>query len=786
MRFALIALVACLCTVQSAKINVNFANLLADSTIPAVDPSDDTQVVINPQQDADGVAVNFAYMLNGVDCVSAPPLVSCHTENAYSFEQTQPDPYVSTMPGLCRWSAEPGRAAACVRPAGNLDVSIEVRNTGLNSWNRRDITLQLGGEESFTFPYWKKSTLYLSEDVGSGEVGTFHGVLKAPSVPGVFSLSWQGVSSCGRFGNITGTVEVTCSDGIYCNGMERFIGGRCQAAPFEQCDDRTNCTRDICDEEAQFCSHELLQGPGCVKCNTGEPCTPYCAPDQECGYDGCGGTCGVGADCAAGKACSGEGICIQPTNVGSCGNPIPLVESGTPLLGHHVLHIDTSLGVDEVTPTCNKASTAGELIFRFTVPAGRPLGIDVRMFNHSTLQDTVLELRQDTCQDKRSSDVPFVETGAGQNVWCSDDATPPGDTGSRIATLLQPGTYYLIADAYSVENVGPCTIDVTFVDNYVPQCLSRFCGDDGHGGSCGACDDDQICSEHKRCIAAECPEDVRCLVEIENDDGNGTITTDSYQAECGYDRCDRGGHCGPMDGKCPEGLFCVQDTGKCEEMPVCNHLVPTCSNCGDDEFCGSDCACHKAEDRWADLTIDKKLLNESILWDYRTFDNVSCAIVEQCVDGIGERRLVKFGVAVANIGNAALQMPNPHERPDEFVFATCHNHYHYNGFATYRLIQNGVVVRKGHKQAYCLEDSIQYDGQVGPDVPCRGSTECEAPGLSQGWFDTYGNDLDCQWIDITGVPSGTYTLRVDINTARQMQESSYENNSAEIQIFIAP
>ena len=36
--------------------------------------------------------------------------------------------------------------------------------------------------------------------------------------------------------------------------------------------------------------------------------------------------------------------------------------------------------------------------------------------------------------------------------------------------------------------------------------------------------------------------------------------------------------------------------------------------------------------------------------------------------------------------------------------------------------------------------------------------------ISPGWSDLYGNGLDCQWIDITGVPEGDYIVRVSINT----------------------
>ena len=46
------------------------------------------------------------------------------------------------------------------------------------------------------------------------------------------------------------------------------------------------------------------------------------------------------------------------------------------------------------------------------------------------------------------------------------------------------------------------------------------------------------------------------------------------------------------------------------------------------------------------------------------------------------------------------------------------------------------------------------------------------------------SDLDCQWIDITGLEAGEYVLRVEINQYRQIAESSFDNNVAVIKIAI--
>src|SRR4029079_12468434 len=130
--------------------------------------------------------------------------------------------------------------------------------------------------------------------------------------------------------------------------------------------------------------------------------------------------------------------------------------------------------------------------------------------------------------------------------------------------------------------------------------------------------------------------------------------------------------------------------------------------CGDAEFCGSDCACHAAADPLPDLVINAQRLSDEILFDYVNATATSCSVGENCVGGLGDRRVMRFSVEAINQGQATLTVPPPDQRPDLFVFSTCHGHYHFGGFASYELLDTqGHVLALGRKQAYCMEDTIQ-------------------------------------------------------------------------------
>lgn len=91
------------------------------------------------------------------------------------------------------------------------------------------------------------------------------------------------------------------------------------------------------------------------------------------------------------------------------------------------------------------------------------------------------------------------------------------------------------------------------------------------------------------------------------------------------------------------------------------------------------------------------------------FPASSCALIEGCVEGPGLRRLLRFTSSALNQGNADFMPPEPKTRPDLFEYGTCHGHYHYKDFASYRLLgADGETVKiRGRKAAYCMEDTVR-------------------------------------------------------------------------------
>ncbi len=193
-----------------------------------------------------------------------------------------------------------------------------------------------------------------------------------------------------------------------------------------------------------------------------------------------------------------------------------------------------------------------------------------------------------------------------------------------------------------------------------------------------------------------------------------------------------------------------------------------------------------------DITIDSDILSGNAQLARMYFPPDSCEIAEACVEAPGWRTLLMFTTFTPNIGTADLNLGSnmlpDGGTNDNFEYSSCHMHYHFQGYAEYSLLNtDGSVAAVGHKQSFCVEDLEQID--TSPDIrttPRFGNCGFAGSeqGIQRGWADDYYPDLPCQWIDVTDVPPGDYTLRVAINYEQRIPELNYDNDVAEVPFTI--
>jgi len=188
--------------------------------------------------------------------------------------------------------------------------------------------------------------------------------------------------------------------------------------------------------------------------------------------------------------------------------------------------------------------------------------------------------------------------------------------------------------------------------------------------------------------------------------------------------------------------------------------------------------------RWAqattplpDLSIVASAVSAQITTE--TFASSSCAVMEGLIPA-GTRTLIRFNTQTENSGTADLYFGDPANNP-LFVWAPCHAHYHFNNYMSYRLRDaNGNIAAIGLKVGFCILDVFRWS----PSAPADAHYTCSNQGIQPGWGDLYDSTVDGQWIDITGLPAGNYTMELEANPQGIIQEANYDNNIATVPIAL--
>ena len=129
-----------------------------------------------------------------------------------------------------------------------------------------------------------------------------------------------------------------------------------------------------------------------------------------------------------------------------------------------------------------------------------------------------------------------------------------------------------------------------------------------------------------------------------------------------------------------------------------------------------------------------------------------------------------------------------------FVSSSDHDHWHFVRFERYELrrADDFGLIQRDRKTGFCLGDRYDFDlSNWQPHEPARPvfTSRCGlgerqltsiTEGISPGYADDYGPQVEGQFIDITGLPAGRYVLTHRVNPARRIRESRYRNNASSL------
>jgi CDP-diacylglycerol--glycerol-3-phosphate 3-phosphatidyltransferase len=166
-------------------------------------------------------------------------------------------------------------------------------------------------------------------------------------------------------------------------------------------------------------------------------------------------------------------------------------------------------------------------------------------------------------------------------------------------------------------------------------------------------------------------------------------------------------------------------------------------------------------------------------------------VAEGCAAATTGRDLVRLslitrndGPGVVDIGDtmcpSCLTHPNEVCGNPDFICSPAggHNHPHYQNFLHYEIVDpSDGVVATGGKRSFCLAESMCLDGS-------SFHHNCSDQGLDAGCWDEYPYYLGCQYVDVTDVPDGLYTLRVTVDPQQKFTEASEANNVIEQPVLL--
>ena len=134
----------------------------------------------------------------------------------------------------------------------------------------------------------------------------------------------------------------------------------------------------------------------------------------------------------------------------------------------------------------------------------------------------------------------------------------------------------------------------------------------------------------------------------------------------------------------------------------------------------------------------------------------------------------------------------------QYVDSITHQHWHYLKFDNYALeTMKGKPAALDRKTGFCLGDrfvaqeDVHYPNQP-PDAVYTDNCRFQEPdaldvseGISINYGDSYLPQLEGQYVDITGVPAGRYSLVHRVNIDRSLKEINYSDDVASVLVEIS-
>ena len=394
--------------------------------------------------------------------------------------------------------------------------------------------------------------------------------------------------------------ELPCNDGDECTEKDVCTFGQCGGQTLI-CNDDSLCTDDSCDSNkpggcvftpnndscddgdpctlGDTCSAgECLSGMGLLECDDENPCTDdVCTAMVGCEYPPIVALCDDEELCTVGDYCSG-GECVSGQNVCECETDSDCDEQEDGNFCNGTLECITSYPdpaawdcvVDPLTiVVCDDADDTECKVAQCQAGTGNCIMVPVN--NNGNCDDGSVCTTVDACS--AGTCVGIEDLDCNDNEECTDEYCHPTQ-GCQTSHVAEGTPCGQAGYACQGGECLPCT----------PACVNKDCGPDGCGGSCGSCEDDEMCTQAGLCVpeCQDCAPWQECTDGMCEDPpsmgscpGGGIMLSDDCE-DTPYDGCCSGDegrelyYCGFWS-ECPGNyIYCLCHV-ECSSWAVCSY-----------------------------------------------------------------------------------------------------------------------------------------------------------------------------------------------------------------------